>query len=159
MKSKIIALLTAALTLGGCVNVPKSLSQEEIDARINETKAWKKTLPVANADYGSYPSDSELLLKKYFSKNLKDPESARYGDFSKPIKRYFIRDEKARDVVYGYAVCVSVNAKNSYGGYTGAHDYWFFIRNGEIVKSYDTEEIMFGVKVWKNYLADCKNGV
>lgn len=158
MKSKIFTVLIVALCIGGCVNVPKSLSQEEIDARNKETKLWKKTLPVVNADYGSYPDDFEVLIRRYFSKSLKDPESARYSDFSKPIKRHFIRDEKTRDVVYGYSVCVSVNAKNSYGGYTGAHDYWFFIRNGSIVKSYDTEEVMFGVKVWKSYLSDCKEG-
>lgn len=159
MKSKIFTLLIVVLSLGGCLNVPKSLSQEEIDAKNKETKIWKKTLPAANADYGSYPNDYELLIKRYFSKNLKDPESARYSDFSKPIKRHFIRDENAKDVVYGYSVCVSVNAKNSYGGYTGVHDYWFFVRNGEVVKSYDTEEIMFGVKVWKRYLAECKDEV
>ncbi|MDR5772865.1 MULTISPECIES: hypothetical protein [unclassified Caballeronia] len=36
--------------------------------------------------------------------------------------------------VYGYLVCTDINAKNSYGGYTGAKRRWFLIRNGAVVR-------------------------
>ena len=43
-------------------------------------------------------------LKKAVREKLKDPDSAKFGD----------------PVVLGNRACISVNAKNSYGGYTGS---------------------------------------
>ncbi|MBL0352152.1 MAG: hypothetical protein IPP03_05670 [Dechloromonas sp.] len=117
-------LLVAMLTLTGCMN--------DAQRRDVESAAWRKTLPAPNANYGSYPTNYEQLIKAHLSNSLKDPESARYGRFSKPRKEHVIKSDEA---VYGYSVCVPVNAKNSYGGYTGNHTFWYFFRDGQIVRS------------------------
>lgn len=45
-----------------------------------------------------------------------------------------------RNFVYGYSTCVFVNAKNSYGGYTGKQLYWAFIRNGQVLRFKNTND-------------------
>lgn len=69
--------------------------------------------------------------------SLKDPESARYT-FQPTFKGYSQDGSLATNggrVLYGYVAPVLVNAKNSYGGYTGNHQYVFMFSNGVI---YDT---------------------
>lgn len=39
-------------------------------------------------------------------------------------------------LVAGYAVCAYVNAKNSYGGYTGGKLSWFLIKNDRVILSF-----------------------
>ena len=41
-------------------------------------------------------------------------------------------------------MCVNVNAKNAYGGYTGWQDHVYFIRNGEIMLGGDPLHIKCG---------------
>lgn len=84
----------------------------------------------SKADYGNYPSNYQDIVKKYFEQSLKDPESARYNDWIGPSKG-FMRDLSR--IYYGYRVCVKVNAKNSYGGYTGRKLYYFIINNEIII--------------------------
>jgi hypothetical protein len=106
-------------------------SAQEIDAA---NKAWRDSLPEATADYGAYPSNYETIVRAYLGKSLKDPESARYGEFTKPEKDQAIESVGQRRALYGYVTCVDVNAKNSYGGYTGAQRYWFLIRDDSVVR-------------------------
>jgi hypothetical protein len=148
MKAKItIALLTAA-ALAGCAT--------EAQRKDAETNAWKQTLPLPNADYGSYPENYEELVKAYLARSLKDPESARYSNFSQPRKEHIITSVSAKEATYGYSVCVSVNAKNSYGGYTGNHVFWFFIRDGKVLRSQDTQSKPFGSIVYQGRLVNCQ---
>jgi hypothetical protein len=72
------------------------------------------------------PSNAEAMqagLKAAFENRLKDPESARY-EFSEPVRAYcrqgFMGKKPPR---YGWAMNFTVNAKNSYGGYTGPQPY------------------------------------
>jgi len=41
----------------------------------------------------------------------------------------------------GYGVNIFVNAKNSYGGYTGDEEYGFVIRNGVIIRYITPDKI------------------
>ena len=63
---------------------------------------------------------------------LKDPFSARYN-FGQPQKGVS-QDGWARGGKkhFGWIVPVSINAKNSYGGYTGDKQYYFFLSDGQI---------------------------
>lgn len=95
------------------------------------------TTAIASANYGVLPDDYQQQIKKYMSSILKDPESARYT-FEPPFKAYSqdgSLSSTAGGVVYGYAAGVQVNAKNSYGGYTGNQLYVFMFSNGVM---YDT---------------------
>lgn len=65
---------------------------------------------------------------------LKDPGSARYPDWSVSTKSWSYSLAKGRNV-FGYRVCVKVNAKNSMGGYTGRKLFYFLINDGYVVNS------------------------
>lgn len=93
------------------------------------------TVDTANADYGPRPETYEELVKAWAEQNLKDPESARYNRISKPRKEFMVANLKP---VFGWSVCADINAKNSYGGYTGAQTQWFLIRDGKIERSQST---------------------
>jgi hypothetical protein len=92
---------------------------------------------MAHANFGPYPTDYEGLIKTWAELKLKDPESARYVQFSKPRKEWAVADSQP---IYGWSVCATINAKNSYGGYSGAQVYWFFFRDGKIFRGRNIEE-------------------
>jgi hypothetical protein len=81
--------------------------------------------------YINPPRYYESSVKAYFEPRLKDPESARYN-FGAPARAYANNGSlRGGEVVWrGYAVPVRVNAKNSYGGYTGGKDY-IILFNGD----------------------------
>ena len=93
----------------------------------------------AAADYGAYPDNYEALVKSHFHGILKDPYSAQYR-FSKPYKAYLRSAPIAggHPTIYGYIVDTRINAKNSYGGYTGEKLYRVFIRDWAVVELVQT---------------------
>jgi len=109
-----LALSTSALMITGCA--PKAPSQ----------------VAISTAHYEKLPDDYQEQIKAYFNRVLKDPESARYT-FEPPFKAYSQDGSLSSTkggVSYGYAVGVQVNAKNSYGGYTGNQLYVIMFSNG-----------------------------
>lgn len=111
MKKTLIPLLLA-LSLAGCATPP---TQEEAMA----------------ADYGAYPDNYEGVIKNYMQTILKDPESAQYHFLNTPSKGWSTLGGKK----YGYRVCVSINAKNSFGGYIGNLTNYFMIKDGQVIDS------------------------
>jgi len=138
--------------------VPLVSSAQSARERDRIADAWKQTLPAPNADYGTYPADYEVVIKAYMETTLKDPESARYSDFSKPRKEHIITNVDAKEATYGYSACVLVNAKNSYGGYTGNHRYWFFLRDGKIIRNNDVDSGYFGKIIYQGRNVNCQDG-
>lgn len=118
MKTKIHALLIPILfisLLSGCATT--KLTQEQID----------------NGDYGPPPpSNYQEVIKELFYGVLKDPESARYR-FQEPYKGWITKAPIMGGGVdrFGWFVKVGINAKNSYGGYTGEKTYTMFYKNGK----------------------------
>lgn len=86
---------------------------------------------LANADYGQYPSDYEQTIKSYMSQRLKDPYSAQFQFLNQPKTAW----NGIGGLKYGYAVCVLINAKNSFGGYTGSQLSYFMLRGSTVVDS------------------------
>jgi hypothetical protein len=91
--------------------------------------------PSSTANFGSQPQNYEQAIKSYFEVILKDPDSAKYR-FSAPVKAY-----GNEGLIYGgdvswlgWLVDVDVNAKNSYGGYTGAKQYMVFFKGDRVFK-------------------------
>ena len=119
MKTVHVLRLAILLTffLGGCAT--NQLTDEQI----------------ASADYGPYPENYREIVKAYFSAALKDPYSANYN-FERPYKGYSTKSILAGGGPdkFGYLVKVYVNAKNSFGAYTGWEPYLFLIRNGRIIQ-------------------------
>lgn len=106
---KVIALALIGAALSACATPPTAQQ-------------------VASADYGPFPDSYQETIKTYMASVLKDPDSARF-DFSRtPVKAWYGYGEKT----FGWATCAGVNAKNSYGGYTGSQPSYFFMRNGYV---------------------------
>lgn len=87
--------------------------------------------------YGPEPTVEVLdqALKTFFQDRLIDPESARFSYRNRPKKEYMketgiFGDHTLRT---GWTFIVAVNAKNRLGGYVGAEDYEFLIKDGVIV--------------------------
>lgn len=114
-----LAFLAIALPILGCSTPPAPTPQE-----------------LAAADYGPYPDQYQAKIASYLQVTLKDPESARISTPFKPVKTYAGLNAPQ----YGWGTCMGVNAKNSFGGYTGNKMYFFLFRNGEISMVERTED-------------------
>jgi hypothetical protein len=117
-------------------------------------KPIAETVDTANADYGTYPSNYEDLVKAWASSNLKDPESARFGKISRPRKEFVVKELKP---LFGYSVCAGINAKNAYGGYVGEKIFWFFFRDGKIERAQSTEGFP-GRMISRGHNINCDDG-
>ena len=113
MKRLMMAFGLAALLAGCATPMP---TQEQITA----------------ADCGPTPASAQDAIKHWFDTALKDSDSARLR-FGEP-KKGVVRDApiEGGKLHWGWIVQVQVNAKNSYGGYTGFQDYSFFFRDGRM---------------------------
>jgi len=72
--------------------------------------------------------------------SLKDPESARYK-IEPPYRAYANQSPRDGGVFlwHGYRVDFYINAKNSFGGYTGFKPYFAMFRDGKLVSAYPAE--------------------
>jgi len=111
---KVIILLFSSFVLMSCATPP---SREEI----------------INADYGNYPVNYKEIVENYMSIRLKDPMSARYRYLDEPVLAWY----RGSPYNFGYSLCVYINAKNSFGGYTGPQLNYFMINNGYIIVHHD----------------------
>jgi len=89
-------VLITALALAGCVSAPPQQSASTAPA----------TSPV------SLSSDQEARVKQVVTASLKDPDSARFG----PMQATY-------SLQTGTTICGMINARNSFGGYTGDKPY------------------------------------
>ena len=88
---------------------------------------------LATVSIGSPPVGYEETIKTAISHHLKDPYSAVYT-FQRPVRSWAFGDEQIR-----WAVCGTVNAKNSFGGYVGAPPFVVYYKNGRAVDAYFNE--------------------
>ena len=107
---KAILIVAFALLSGGCATRP---TEHELTI----------------ADYGSYPNDYEKIIQNHLQNYWKDPESARYKFLNTPKTGWNRLGMKK----YGYVICANINAKNSFGGYTGNRMSYFMIKNGKVI--------------------------
>jgi hypothetical protein len=112
MKSIYLAFALLLILLAGCAITP---TQKQIDA----------------ADYGTYPANYEEIIKAYMGSILKDPESAKYQFLNAPKQGW----NSVGGLKFAYIVCVNINTRNSYGGYTGNQMSHFMIKNGLVIDS------------------------
>lgn len=122
----------AMLALAGCVTPP---TQQEYEAT------------VATIGYGAeLPADWQERVKTFMEMRLKDPVSAIWKFDEKSATAWAGEsDMNGVRVVAGHVVTGQVNAKNSYGGYTGFEQYQFMIRDGEVI-AYQSKGIWHQVK-------------
>jgi hypothetical protein len=126
-------LFAALLMLCSCVGSPPTIDE------------------FAKANYGDKPNKKiyESKVKDWFEGCLKDPESAKYK-FDKPKKGWYGKTLSnlagPRKIDYGWIVLVQVNAKNSYGGYTGYKPYHCLFRGEELLWVVDLNKVQWQVE-------------
>ncbi|MGP3038387.1 hypothetical protein [Serratia nevei] len=116
-KIVVVGAILASLAMSGC-----SSQQPPSQAQIS------------SASYGELPKDYQEKIKNHFNSTLKDPYSAQYK-FMPTFKGYSQDGQwspSGGKVTFGWVSPVLVNAKNSYGGYTGDQKYVFIFSGGEM---------------------------
>lgn len=96
------------------------------------------TSNIAPTDYGSpiAQADAESAAKEFLNARLKDASSAIYQCY--PVTTGVERDALifGGRVWAGYELRCGVNAKNSFGGYTGFEPFIFMFHDGALVRAY-----------------------
>ena len=106
-----------SLLLSGCIGGPPTAAE------------------LAKADYGSpiTQQQAELIVNQWLKSNLKDPESAKieWG----VVQKGWIREAiiSGSQLKFGYLLKANVNAKNSFGGYTGYKACNFVFKNNQLI--------------------------
>lgn len=110
---QIIIIISIALALTGCAS---TVSQQEATA----------------AHFDPLPTDYQTAIKGFNAGRLKDPYSAVYR-FGQP-HRGFWQDGLAYGgrKHFGVIVPVAINARNSFGGYTGDEMHYYAFNGGII---------------------------
>jgi hypothetical protein len=88
---------------------------------------------VAAADCGQ--QQVEQAIRRWCDQYLKDPESAKV-QFPLPLKKGSYVTDRGVGPYFAWEQDTFINAKNSYGGYTGARPYIFYLRNASVVWVY-----------------------
>jgi hypothetical protein len=99
------------------------------------------TSQLADSDYGSpiAQADAEAAATSFLSTRLKDADSAKF--MCQPVEQGVERDA----LIYGgntwagYVLHCGVNAKNSFGAYTGFEPFTFVFHDGSLVRAYQAQ--------------------
>ena len=127
-KSLRVLLLVSVGFLQACAQSPTTAevaaSQYALQQRIAQQRAPRleaiRAQLHATIQATSLPANYRDLIDAYFVATLKDPDSRRIDYGSNP---------------YGSLVCGTVNAKNSYGGYTGKQPFHaYFTVEGKLAE-------------------------
>ena len=123
-----VFLMGSSIGLSGCGVAYNSNSAKLM--KTTPAEAWGAPPPAGHA------SAEENFIKA----RLKDPESARFQR-KEPHRGTIPASQASARAVPVWIVEVNVNAKNSYGGYTGYQLYQFSYSNGKLVA-------VFGPDLW-----------
>lgn len=92
--------------------------------------------PVSAMDAGPAPKDPAAAIQPFLHGFLKDPYSAQIKIVSGP-SFFTQKSGLLGSAVYGWGICFDVNAKNSYGGYTGYKRMAVVWRDGVVLRHYE----------------------
>lgn len=81
---------------------------------------------MATANFGNLPDSYQEIVRNEILQRLKDPQSAQF-EFATPYKAWC---KSGFTTFYGWLVPLTVNAKNSYGGYVGRKPMAYLISEG-----------------------------
>lgn len=148
MRKLILALAVVVMCLGmtGCDIPTQQMTTRQY---IEEDVANKRAASMYRAQQGlqsvqkipNLPKNWKQLVQNTIARYLKDPDSAKYSFYDNPEYYSFSNSghfaksaefSAQTSPLLGHAGLVFVNAKNSYGGYTGNTPWLYMITNGEI---------------------------
>lgn len=95
------------------------------------------------ADVGPPPSDINEVISNVLRYRLKDFDSAKIETPVKPRPVVFARATGLNTGGAGWEICPMVNAKNSFGAYTGFKPIFIFWKEGEVIDFNATEMAEF----------------
>ncbi|HWV51561.1 hypothetical protein [Pseudorhodoplanes sp.] len=131
--------LVFGLALGGCQTDGAPTTTAQAQAPVAEPPPPRRNLK---------PVEAMGEARDRVTSALKDPESARFTEVTYKPAQPNARGEPT-DVV-----CGMVNAKNSFGGYTGAKPFVYFVDRKQVTMSdgagVDRE---LGLTIYKNFCA------
>ena len=151
MKKLFLAL--AVVVCAGCVQYgPTPYSTDYYRQQIdNERSIWTSEINNALSSQDKIsplPKNWQKIVKEAISAQLKDPYSAKYTFTDKPTYygfsnkgQYKGKYRVSQSPLLGYVGSVLVNAKNSYGAYTG-DQLWLFIITEDSVSYLVTNNIV-----------------
>lgn len=99
--------------------------------------------PLKESDLGPAPANHSALFAGYLAGYLKDPYSAQVVHTAGPAKFVGTSGFSFNMRGYGWAACYAVNAKNSFGAYTGIKTFMAVYRNGQVVNVARTGETIY----------------
>jgi len=113
----LLKLAAIAMLLEACADIPPTPQQ------------------IATIGYGApLPDNYKVLIQDYLNTHLKDPYSAVVLWKYAPVQAWIrTAPMEGSQLIMGWKIVCSVNAKNGYGGFTGYVPYLFMIRNGAVV--------------------------
>jgi len=122
MKNLLLLVLFSSMVVGGCASQPRVYQRPPVDT-----------------NWGQPPVNYEAQVRAYFHGVLKDPTSPIYtfGEPARGYTNYGFKGDKSRagTVLWtGWVVVVLVNAKNSYGAYTGNQRYFAMFNTDQSIK-------------------------
>jgi ketosteroid isomerase-like protein len=116
--------------------LPAAVSESSSPAA-NSVTPPRSSVQALAADYGDMPTQYEEAVRQYFQMYLKDPDSVRYQEITKPERGYVTTVAGAifthEAHLKGWTVRATINARNSRGAYVGFKTYTFLFRGEKIV--------------------------
>ena len=109
---KVVVVVAIIFLMTGCAVVPSTKS----------------------SDAGPYPSNYYMLVKNWMGGALFDPYSVRDLEITLPTKGALWHGLLSGGSLPAWTICVSLNAKNRLGAYTGWSTIVLFIRNNIVVE-------------------------
>ena len=92
--------------------------------------SFAQTPPPPNATYGAYPAKYQEIITAWLNSSLVDPKNVKLAWLGEPKPgELTIKGQ----VISGFLVDFSVNARNVFGTYTGAQKHTALIRDGQVV--------------------------
>lgn len=143
-----ITILSSTVILSACAPNQKMIDAQKEDDEFSQAV---KNINLETADVGTQPNNYQALVESAVREKLKDPDSAKFSNFTNPRKEVMVENH---NFIYGYSTCVLVNAKNSYGGYTGNQLYWVFIRNDKVLRIQNTSGA-YGGLIFRGRAINC----
>lgn len=134
----VVGVVLASLALSGCES-PQMAEAKRKDAEFANAV---KNINLETANVGAQPNNYKEAVEAAIRSQLKDPDSAKFSAMTTPRKEVMVEH---RDFVYGYSTCLYVNAKNSYGGYSGDQLYWVFMRDNQVLRVKNTASPYGGI--------------
>lgn len=135
----IILIVLSAVMLSGC-GIAYGIKRDNMLKNATE------------ADFGPKPpANHEEIEKQLLLDRLKDPESARFKSVDKMKNTAIQAGFASPTPVLVWITALSVNAKNSYGGYAGFQYYGFAWRDGRVIAVSSPAESLESTVYW-NYI-------